>query len=291
MRRPDPPIDMGRLPYSFAIVGVQKSGTTSLAGTINRHPLVARPPQKERHYFDDETVDWSAPDYERDYTAPRRSPIHVMVGDSSPTYLYWPHALERMHACSPDMPLISIFRDPLERLFSHWVMLRWRNLKWPDWPAFITAMRPTSLPLELPTEVTPTRYKHMSGIARGFYGEALERGFRVFDPEQWLLLEFRQMLADFAPTVDRATDHVGLPRFDAVPPLKNWYAGADLVTGTAPTGDDLAGLAQLYAADLALFESISGIDTSAWPTRRILDGTLDPGELALKLAAKVAPAS
>ena len=72
-----------------------------------------------------------------------------------------------------------------------------------------------------------------------------------------------------------------------MPPLKNWHAGADQVPGTAPTADDLARVAELYAKDLALFEELSGIDTSAWPTRRILDGDLDPGELAARFARKV----
>ena len=71
---PDP--DSGEMAYNFAIVGVQKGGTSTLAVTLNQHRLVCQPPDKERHFFDDETVDWSAPDYARDYTAPRRAPIH-----------------------------------------------------------------------------------------------------------------------------------------------------------------------------------------------------------------------
>ena len=97
------------------------------------------------------------------------------------------------------------------------------------------------------------------------------------------------MLASFNPSVDRATDHLGLPRFEKHPPLRNRYAGAELVTGTAPTAEDLASLASLYAADLAVFDRLSGLDTSAWPTTRILAGELDPGELAARLATKVAP--
>ena len=34
------------------------------------------------------------------------------------------------------LPLVAIFRDPLERLFSHWTMLRTRHPDWPDWPGF-----------------------------------------------------------------------------------------------------------------------------------------------------------
>ena len=176
------------------------------------------------------------------YVAPRRAPIHRLVGDATPTYLYWPHALERMQAFNPAMPLIAVFRDPIERLFSHWVMLRSRNLAWPDWPDFLTEWPHTSLPDEVPTDVRTMRWRHMTGLARGFYGEQLQRGFELFGREQWLLLELRAMLGDFEPTVHRTTDFLGLPRFDRVPPLRNWHAGAEQIPGTPPTAADLAGV-------------------------------------------------
>lgn len=290
MNRPEPDAALGRMPYNFSIVGVQKSGTSTLSGTISQHRLVCRPPRKEAHFFNNEEYDWSAPDYERDYTAPRRAAVHRMVGDSTPVYLFWPQALERMRAYNRNLPLIAVFRDPLERLFSHWTMLRTRHPDWPDWSGFITEFRPTSLPTAVPDDVRPMRYKHMSGIARGFYGAQLERGFAVFPREQWLLMEFRSMLSAFPEHVDRTTDHLGLPRFGQQPPLRNRYAGAELVTGTPPTAQELADLARLYAADLAVFDRVSGIDTSDWPTTRILAGTMDPGELAARFATKVAPA-
>ena len=56
---------------------------STLAVTLNQHRLVCQAPDKERHYFDDETVDWSAPDHERDYTAPRRARVHRLLGDGS----------------------------------------------------------------------------------------------------------------------------------------------------------------------------------------------------------------
>lgn len=286
---PDSTPDLGRLPYTFSIVGVQKAGTSTLSGSISQHPLVCKPPRKEAHFFNEESYDWDHPDYERDYTAPKRARMHEMVGDATPVYLFWPHALERMKAYNPDLRMIAIFRDPIERLFSHWTMLRSRHPDNPDWSQFITQFRESTAPSEIPDGVPPMRYKHMSGVARGYYGIQLERGLEIFDREQWLLLEFREMLREWDRTVDLTTDHLGLPRFSERPELKNWYAGAERITGTPPTADELAGLADLYAADLAEFETLSGIDTSAWPTRLILDGTLDPGELAAKLAPRVAP--
>lgn len=273
--------------YDFSIVGVQKAGTTTLAWALRQHPDVCRPPRKEVHFFDDEDYDWESPDYARDYTAPRRATRHRMVGDATPTYLFWPHALERMHAYQPDLPLIAIFRDPLERLFSHWAHLRARVMPWVDWPKFIRRFAEPSLPVELPAGIPPVRYGQMAGIARGYYGQQLQRGLSIFPREQWLLLEFRQMFADFSGTLDSATDHLGLTRFATHPPLSQRNAGDAGVTGTPPTGEQLARIAGMYAEDLELFARLSGIDTASWPTRRILEGTLDPDELAARFAAKI----
>ena len=51
------------LPYSFSIVGAQKSGTSTLSTALDRHPQVARAPRKELQYFTREDMDWSRPDY------------------------------------------------------------------------------------------------------------------------------------------------------------------------------------------------------------------------------------
>jgi hypothetical protein len=287
------PIERGRgpgdarawLPYSFSIVGAQKSGTSTLSTALDRHPQVARAPRKELQFFTKEDVDWERPDYSA-YRAPRRKPQHLLAGDATPAYLFWPHALERMQRYNPDMRLIAVFRDPLERLFSHWTMLRGRWTTSPDWPEFITEFRPTTTPTSLP-DVPSLAFKQRSGVARGYYGDQLTRGLTIFPREQWLWLEFRAMLADFGGHLDRLTDFLGVDRYGRHPEPGRLMSGPDRVVGTAPTAADLASLAQLYAADLAQFRAVSKLDIDAWPTVRILSGRLSPTELAERFAARV----
>ena len=66
-------------------------------------------------------------------------------------------------------------------------------------------------------------------------------------------------------------------------------SGPDRVVGTAPTAADLASLAELYAADLAQFGDVSGLDIDAWPTVADPLRPADPGDLATKFAARVEP--
>ncbi len=281
-----------RMPYGYAIVGAQKAGTTLLADTLHRHPRVCAPPHRAAHYFDDEGVDWEHPDYERDYTAPACHRDELVVGDASATYLFWPGALERMQRYDPAMPIIAILRDPMERLFSHWLMLRSRNASWGDWPEMMArtralAERETSPPLRRDARAR-ARWQDLTGISRGFYGEQLRRGFALFDRDQWLLLETHELTGSWAATLDRVTDFLGLPRFAQAPPM----AAQDptpLVRGTAPSGDEIGRLARMHAADLEELASLCDLDISHWPTRRILDGDLDPAEVAAGFASRLCP--
>jgi hypothetical protein len=281
--------DLGTLPYTFSIVGVQKAGTSTLSALLSRHPMVTAPAKKELHYFDDDERDWSMPDH-RGYRARRRQPTETVAGDNSPKYIFHPFALNRMRDYNPQMRLIALFRDPIERTFSHWAMLRDRSAWTADWPQFITELRPSRIPARFPANARPRRYMARSGVARGLYGQQLERGFGLFPREQWLLLDFRAFVADHTTVLDRATDHLRIDRFESHPELLHRMSGPARVTGTAPTPEEVAGLAEYYREDLALFGELSGLDVSGWPTSRLLAGEADASELAAKLAAKVAPA-
>jgi hypothetical protein len=274
------------LPFSYFVVGAQKAGTSTLSQTLGRHPHICKAPRKEMRFFNREEIDWSDPPYE-EYRCPRRKPQQLVAGDATPAYLWWPHALERIHDYRPSARLIAILRDPIERLFSHWSMMVATHGRPPDWPTMLRDHWATSLPAELP-DLPPTEAKaEFSAISRGFYAAQLERGYDVFDREQWLVLEFRSMLADLPATLDQVTDHIGVRRYRSPQPVRHIMAGAASVRGTPPTGEEIARLAELYADDLERLVPLIDFDTSGWPTRRILAGELDPAELAARLGSKV----
>ena len=111
------------LPISFAIVGVQKAGTTTLYSMLSEHPQIAAGPQKELRFFI-EPRDWADPDYStyrrpREAAAPERWPATPPRRTSS--------SPARSSGCAhydPDLRLLASFRDPLERAFSQWSMER-----------------------------------------------------------------------------------------------------------------------------------------------------------------------
>jgi hypothetical protein len=281
------PADDSRLRFSFLVAGSQKSGTSSLSALLDQHPNVQRAPRKEMHYFDDESRDWATTDH-AEYSAPARGRRHRLLGDATPLYLWWPQALRRIHDYDPAMRMIVVFRDPIERLFSQWLMVlnRW-PAQAPSWPGFLTRFAPDGLEDEIPTGVHVGAYRMQSGVVRGYYGAQLERGFELFGAERFHLLEFRAFLSDHTSALDEITDFLELPRFATHPALPHSMAGKPGVSETAPTSADVAGLVDRYRDDFETFRRLSGLDVAHWPTSRLLAGDLTPGDVAERLAAKV----
>ncbi len=273
------------LPISFAIVGVQKAATSTLHSMLVRHRHIARGTAKELHFFDDERLDWENPDYGR-CGVPRSHAAQRVAGDATPSYIWWPGALARMRRYSPALKLIANFRDPIERAFSQWSMERKRL---PDYPDFSEALRifgDLSLLGDIPVGRTSRDVRRSAMVVRGLYGAQLERGLSVFDRSQWLLLPFRRFVASPCVVLDEVAEFLEIGPWHNYPSLRTNPTPRDQ-DGPPPTAADMIRLAEIYADDLALFNRLSGIDVSDWPTTRIVAGTLDPAELATELALKV----
>lgn len=280
---------MAFLPFTFSIVGVQKAGTSTLQWMLNQHPEVARPPRKEMGWFDVDDDTWRGVDHSA-YGIRHAHPIHRALGDATPRYLLMPGALERMRDRRPDLRLIAIFRDPIDRLVSQWVMVRGRQPdRAPDWPEMME-WRPDDFPTVLPPEFEGpggrARFMRASGVVRGYYGGQIRHGLSLFPRDQWLFLDFAELLADPAKTLDSVTRHIDVGRFKPYPPLKKLMAGAPSITGTAPTGEDLMVLAKALESELAEYVALTGRAVDHWTTERLLTGELDANEQAQAYARK-----
>lgn len=118
-------IDSGaHLLPDYLIIGTQRGGTSSLYNYLVQHPAVGRALTKELRFFDryyGKGVDWyrsclpSAASRER---LRGRSGLDLVVGEASPDYLFSPHAPGRVRQLLPDVKLIVLPRDPVERAWS-----------------------------------------------------------------------------------------------------------------------------------------------------------------------------
>ncbi|GAA2134060.1 sulfotransferase [Nocardioides bigeumensis] len=295
--------ELGRIPITASIVGVQKAATSTMHAMLVRHRLVAPTFQndparqernwhfanKELHFFDDEERDWSAPDYSH-YYGSRMQEQQTIAVDATPSYVMWPGALARMRAYNPDMLLVASFRDPIERAFSQWSMGRGQRNPYPEFRDAIEQFDDESMLDHVPPGAGRWSVHRRSMVIRGLYGAQLVRGLAQFPREQWLMLNFSEWVRDYTAALDAITDHLGLHRFRRYPPLGH-NPTPEEHTGVPPTADDIERLVARYADDLTLFEQLSGLDVSSWPTRRIATGSMPAEELADKFARRFVPSS
>jgi hypothetical protein len=274
------------VPISFALVGVQKAATSTFYRMLVRHPRVVGGPEKEMRFFMFEHLDWSDPDY-AEYARPARNAREDTAGDATPAYFFWPHALERMSRYNPDMRLLLSVRDPIERAMSQWSMTRGRDPRFPDVPDAIARFVDDRLPAEVPEGVRPAAFRTQSLFTRGLYAQQLRRGFEAFAPEQWLVLDFREVTGRPEQTLDRATDFLGLPRFGKHPDVLQQNVTRTDHTGAPPRVEDIQRLVDLYAPEIEEFSRLSGVDVSGWSTQRVVDGDLDVAELTERLSRKL----
>ena len=104
---------------SVLIIGSQKGGTTSLFNYLVEHPDVLPPIGKEVHYFD---LHYAAGEnwYRGRFPYAHRLRRGALTLDASPYYMMHPLAPARAAGLLPDVKLIALLRNPIDRALSHY---------------------------------------------------------------------------------------------------------------------------------------------------------------------------
>lgn len=243
----------------FFVAGTQKAGTTALDVYLRRHPGIQMAAQKEPHHFDNESINWSHPDHSGFHAMFDFSARSVIRGEATPIYTFWPPALARIKAYNPNAHLIVLFRDPIERAYSHWRMEVTRHAETLSFPEAIRAGR-ARLDPEAPLS---SAWRTFSYVERGLYARQVRRLLDVFTRQQLLLLRSADLASDPALTLSRVARFLGVPPFGANAPVTEHVGSRTL----DPLADaDIAYLRELFREDLEEFAGLSGLDVSGWLT-------------------------
>lgn len=91
---------------------------------LNQHPDVYIYP-REIHFFDkyyDKGIQW----YEKHFESKKR-----IKGEKTPIYCYDKKSINRIHSHYPNVKLIILLREPIQRAYSQWNMCQTRNDSYP----------------------------------------------------------------------------------------------------------------------------------------------------------------
>ena len=200
-------------PPNFIILGAQKSGTTSLYAYLTQHPHIAPAAVKEIHYFDlqfDKGPEWY---YSQFPTAAERG--HKITGEASPYYIFHPQVPQRIYDLCPEVKLIILLRNPVDRAISHYyyyIKIKYESLSFEE----AIALEPERLKGELEKLLADPTYfsyehQHHSYLSRGIYADQLPAWMKLFPKEQLLILKSEDLYTNPAAGYNSVLEFLGLP--------------------------------------------------------------------------------
>jgi hypothetical protein len=178
----------GGLP-NFLIIGAAKAGTTSLYHWLRLHPQIYMSPVKEPKFFalEGHPLDFRGPGDERfrEGTTTRLEDYRKLfdqvsderaVGEASVLYQYHEAASEAIARYVPDVKLIAVLRNPVERAYSGFLVKLHRGYE--PLSGFDEALGAE------PGRIADGWSYTWCYRDQGFYHRNLTRYFERFDPEQ-----------------------------------------------------------------------------------------------------------
>lgn len=186
----------------FIIVGAKRGGTTSLYNYLLEHPSIQPPfPGRQHikgvHYFDSEFA--RGPRWYRSHFPlavngrhiARPTVVPAIAGEASPYYLFHPLAAARLAHAFPDVRIIVMLRDPVERAYSHYKE-RVRNggetLSFEEaLEAEEGRLRGEAERIVREPDYRSVAHEDYSYLAQGHYLDMLPRWFELFPREQFYI--------------------------------------------------------------------------------------------------------
>jgi hypothetical protein len=191
-----------RLP-NFIGIGGQRCGSTSLWYQLRGDDRLFLPEQKELHYFSDRDGDYQSnlENYGRYFEG---ALSEQCVGEFTPNYLTSAGACRRIERHLPEVKLIVVLRDPVERAISHY---NYRVMRGQESRPIGRAMRADMKRCVGGDEVTHLYHAYCQ---MGLYSSGLGRYLRAFGKDQLLVLFTDDLKSDPDAVRERVGFFLGL---------------------------------------------------------------------------------
>ena len=189
-----------RMRPSFVLAGAQRCGTTSLYRALIDHPSVLSPVHhKGVNYFDvnyEAGWEWYLGHFPLRSLASLRARgtgAEPVTFDASGYYSYHPHAARRLGADLPDVKVLLMVRDPVERAYSAYKHELGRRFETED---FLRALQledervePELARMHSDEGYASFTHRHNSYRRRGQYAEQLSRLREQVGPDRVLVVD------------------------------------------------------------------------------------------------------
>lgn len=208
---------------SFILVGAQRAGTTSLFRALASHPSIFSANfHKGVNYFDvnyERPFSWYQGHFPTEAHVRRQSTTGgagPVTFEASGYYMFHPCAAERMARHLPDVRILAMLRDPVERAYSAWKHESARGYETETFERAL-ALEDERLAGEVRRMRADPRYRssahrHQAYRRRGEYVDQLVRLLYYFPPEQLHVIDSESFFEQPETTYAGVLDFLGLPR-------------------------------------------------------------------------------
>lgn len=199
----------------FIIIGAQKAGTTFLFHYLSQHPDIIAPPEKEVHFFN-QRADEPITHYKHYFPLKIRRLINprLIAGEATPDYIIYPQVAKLIKEHIPNVKLIVLLRNPIDRAFSHY---KHNISKKREWHSFEDALKYEEIRTNLDyIDIYTTRkdtiknYCNFSYKRKGIYVEQLQWIYNYFNKNQVLIVESERLFSRSDETIHGVTEFLGL---------------------------------------------------------------------------------
>jgi Sulfotransferase domain len=213
-----------RMLPSFVMVGAQRSGTTSLYRALMAHPLVLPAVHhKQVNYFD---LNYACgPEWYRAHF-PLRSVARLrtrgygrepVTFEASGYYMFHPLAARRLVRDLPDVKVLMMLRDPVERAYSAYQHEFARGFETEPFARALELederVEPESRRMTIDPAFAGFSHRHHAYRRRGQYAQQLRPFLEGLGESQVLVVESADFFSEPEREYRRVTDFLGLPPF------------------------------------------------------------------------------
>jgi len=206
----------------FIVIGGQKCGTTSFYKNLIKHPNVIPCIKKQVHFFDLNFLKGQSwyrahfPTKFNKYLKEKMKREEFVTGEASPYYIFHPHVPKRIYGAIPQVKLIALLRNPVDRAYSH------HNKRFKDGTEKLTfekaiekeedRIKDELKKMEINEHYSSEKYRVFSYLSRGRYAEQLERWIKYFPLENMLIIKSEDFFSDPKDVFNRVSNFLNISK-------------------------------------------------------------------------------
>lgn len=197
----------------FFIIGVVRSGTTSMYHYLDEHPSIVKSAYDELGFFDDNFRlgwEWYKTLFPTNITKKiiKRKTGNFLTFDDTPFYIYNEDVAKKIKNYFPKTKLIIILRNPIDRAYSNYHLgVRMGDEK----RTFDQAINDEIQKIEKYNEIEMDNYISQSYLGRGIYAKQLEIWLKYFPISVIKILESDRFSNNTEETMNEVFEFLDLP--------------------------------------------------------------------------------